>query len=93
MKKICASALSANGMLRSNTRRSEIGADPTIGASTHAAAATAPKTTTVRRTRRRSDTVKPPAGAAQRHHRQVAGALVEVDVGLDVVERPHRSRA
>ena len=38
-KKICASVLSANGMLRSNTRRSEIGAEPTIGASRHAAAA------------------------------------------------------
>src|SRR4029450_10058780 len=47
MKKTCGSGLSANGMVRSNTRPSEIGVDPETGAMINAVTSTAPKAASV----------------------------------------------
>src|SRR4051812_7936869 len=82
-KKIWASALSANGIDRSNTRASEIDVVPMSGAATSAASSSPPKpaVATIRRPRTCCT-----SGPRDRRDRQVPRSLVQVDVGLNVVE-------
>src|SRR6185437_16720945 len=79
-KKICASTLSANGVVRLKTWSSEILVLPTSGASRMAPAATAPKPMIVAHSRRRRSVC-----AGNRDHRDMTGARVVADLGVDVV--------
>src|SRR5690349_8219413 len=82
MKKTWASTLSANGIVRLKTRDRWMVVLPTIGASRHAAAVVAPKMARVTASRRRTS-----LRAGKWHHREMTGAWMSGDVGVDAVER------
>src|SRR5262249_5006215 len=81
-KKTCASTLSANAIVRSNTRTSEMAVVPTSGASVQTMSATAPNPATVRTMRPRTS-----VGPGKRNHHQAPGACVHLDLHVDAVER------
>src|SRR2546428_10597296 len=83
-KNTCASTLSANGIVRLNTRDSEIGVLPTIGATRPHTTVSAPNAATVTTSRRRTS-----VGAGKRHHREVTGARMPHDVCVHAVQRPN----
>ena len=98
-KKICASTLSANGMVRSNARVRLIRVLPTSGASRQRAERQRRRTPSTVASERAphgarrelnapaADRASPPPPGPCGHDDQVVGALVELHVGLDVVER------
>src|SRR5438552_6702085 len=91
-KKIWASTLSANGV-EPTTRPRRIDVLPASGANRHAASASTPNAPSVamRRWRKGNAACRPAAldRSRNRHHAHVAGPRVELDVGVDAIQRAH----
>src|SRR5262245_39773267 len=83
-KNTWASTLSAYGIVRLNTRASEIDVLPTIGATRQQPIVNAPKVAMVTRSRRRTS-----VRSRKRHHGQMTGARMQGHVGVHAVQRTY----